>query len=366
MINFVQHLSDNHYDLIDMVAKHCFVSCFDGTDENPYLKRVLTHDGYCLTFNQLDFNDMFTDQVHDDFKSYKNDKKSNWNPTHGYVQQEDNYPYQLSNGMSKSFDALLLQDKNNKNKDCSSFRRGFDIYWHLPNEIVTDWHSTKNIWNLKKYNQITLKVKSFKMSPELQKYDVMHRQCYFENEKKLKYFKIYSEKNCMLECLSDQMIADCGCTRYYIPRNKTVPICTAKDLMCAWNVTGYFYENVDSHPCDCYSACNNIEYELYSVSEDDLDEDMKLGEYFDMDDLRSEEESERFTVISIKTVKGKIEERTSFSAYQMQQFISDFGGLLSLAMGCSILSIVEIIYNAFHVKHELEHDDEKDEHKEKF
>ena len=43
----------------------------------------------------------------------------------------------------------------------------------------------------------------------------------------------------------------------------------------------------------------------------------------------------------------------------MQQFISDFGGLLSLAMGCSILSIVELIYNAFNIKNEP--DNEEDE-----
>ena len=45
----------------------------------------------------------------------------------------------------------------------------------------------------------------------------------------------------------------------------------------------------------------------------------------------------------------------------MQQFISDFGGLLSLAMGCSILSIVELIYNAFNIKNEPDNEDEKDE-----
>ena len=60
-------------------------------------------------------------------------------------------------------------------------------------------------------------------------------------------------------------------------------------------------------------------------------------------------------------MKGYVEERTSFSAYQMQQFISDFGGLLSLAMGCSILSIVELIYNAFNVKSEPENEGETDD-----
>jgi len=67
------------------------------------------------------------------------------------------------------------------------------------------------------------------------------------------------------------------------------------------------------------------------------------------------------TLITIKNAITTLELRTSFSAYQMQQFISDFGGLLSLAMGCSILSIVELIYNAFNIKNEPENEDEKDE-----
>jgi hypothetical protein len=49
----------------------------------------------------------------------------------------------------------------------------------------------------------------------------------------------------------------------------------------------------------------------------------------------------------------------------MQQFISDFGGLLSLAMGCSILSIVELIYNAFNIRNEPEIEDEREETDEK-
>jgi hypothetical protein len=91
------------------------------------------------------------------------------------------------------------------------------------------------------------------------------------------------------------MVEKCGCTRYYMPRNKTTPICTAKDLVCSWEENGNFYENIDENPCDCYPACNNIEYELFSVSDDDLEEDMTLGEFFRLKDLK--DDKDRFEIL---------------------------------------------------------------------
>jgi len=39
-----------------------------------------------------------------------------------------------------------------------------------------------------------------------------------------------------------------------------------------------------------------------------------------------------------------IEEQDFFVGYKLQNFIADTGGLLGLFIGCSILSIVELIY----------------------
>ena len=45
--------------------------------------------------------------------------------------------------------------------------------------------------------------------PEIQKsddffkdFDLNDRNCYFEGERKLKYFKIYTQRNCQNECYS--------------------------------------------------------------------------------------------------------------------------------------------------------------------
>jgi Amiloride-sensitive sodium channel len=40
------------------------------------------------------------------------------------------------------------------------------------------------------------------------------RNCYLPHERKLKYFKVYTKKNCEQECLSAMMADDCGCVPF--------------------------------------------------------------------------------------------------------------------------------------------------------
>jgi amiloride-sensitive sodium channel len=42
---------------------------------------------------------------------------------------------------------------------------------------------------------------------DLRSFDPDERKCYFEDERSLKYFKIYTQKNCEMECLS--FIGEC-------------------------------------------------------------------------------------------------------------------------------------------------------------
>lgn len=42
------------------------------------------------------------------------------------------------------------------------------------------------------------------------------RNCYLPQEKSLKYFKIYTKKNCEQECLSAMMVKACDCVPFYV------------------------------------------------------------------------------------------------------------------------------------------------------
>jgi len=46
------------------------------------------------------------------------------------------------------------------------------------------------------------------------------RNCYIQSmnqsEKELKYFKLYTKNNCLVECLVNQTLAECGCVQFYM------------------------------------------------------------------------------------------------------------------------------------------------------
>lgn len=46
------------------------------------------------------------------------------------------------------------------------------------------------------------------------------RHCFLSHENKLKYFKIYTKKNCEQECLSLMMAKTCDCVPYYLISKK--------------------------------------------------------------------------------------------------------------------------------------------------
>jgi Amiloride-sensitive sodium channel. len=41
------------------------------------------------------------------------------------------------------------------------------------------------------------------------------RECVFESERKLSYFPMYSEINCIAECRMDYVIHHCKCSQFY-------------------------------------------------------------------------------------------------------------------------------------------------------
>lgn len=77
-------------------------------------------------------------------------------------------------------------------------------------------------------------------SQELMSWDPIKRHCYFQNERKLKFFKVYTKKNCMLECQSSYALEQCGCVPFY--HLSTVQFLVAKKLITiyVYSVSTFF------------------------------------------------------------------------------------------------------------------------------
>lgn len=54
-------------------------------------------------------------------------------------------------------------------------------------------------------------------SPDIQKYSLDWRQCFFNSERSLRFYKQYTQRNCEMECMSNFTLAECGCVEFSMP-----------------------------------------------------------------------------------------------------------------------------------------------------
>lgn len=65
--------------------------------------------------------------------------------------------------------------------------------------------------------RIFVSVKMVTASEELRKWNPISRGCYYYNEKPLKFFNVYTQNNCEIECHANNTKDKCGCVAYYHP-----------------------------------------------------------------------------------------------------------------------------------------------------
>lgn len=82
------------------------------------------------------------------------------------------------------------------------------------------------------------------------------RNCFFDDEKELEFFKTYSKVNCEMECMTRIALNNCNCTPYFAVRDDTMPLCGLDDSKrIKWETTPDKLLN-----CGCLERCNSISY----------------------------------------------------------------------------------------------------------
>lgn len=212
-------------------------------DEMP--NRVLTFRGMCFSLNMLNFSSIFNEKViSKDFLSYTNNRSSEWSIEHGYFSTNVSYPSRFG---AKIIIVFKKSDAEN------SFPHNFiHVIFHSPNEIPTLSHKV----HLVEYGNpanFELKIKSFRSDDNMRNVPIEWRKCYFDGEKKLKFFETYTKFHCEIECQANTTLEKCKCVNFWMPREPSTKICNWLLTNCS---IGILYED----PCICYPPCNDIKY----------------------------------------------------------------------------------------------------------
>jgi amiloride-sensitive sodium channel len=84
------------------------------------------------------------------------------------------------------------------------------------------------------------------------------RNCYFDGERELKFYKIYTKVNCEMECYAEYLHRTINCTPYYLPREESSKFCDLVDIKFLIIATN----SSEMRQCNCLNNCNSINYEV--------------------------------------------------------------------------------------------------------
>ncbi|XP_055840677.1 pickpocket protein 28-like [Episyrphus balteatus] len=314
---------------------------------------VLTDEGICFSFNSLKSEHYRTELYNARKKDfigfeYDNVEDLDWNLENGYNQQADEktFPVRVIGPGDKESLVLSLRDrKEDEEQLCRNSVRGFKIILHTPGEDPQVW---KNFINVPLDQSVSLTIKPKIMTSEdLRHYSPERRQCYYQNERYLRYFKVYTQANCESEWLANMTLSECGCVKFSMPRNSSHPICGYHKLTCVdsvmytskeWTINYEKYLNA----YNCLPTCISIEYKA------ELEHQVPINyaqiEESDEGFLNKDNSSYRITKITLKFKEDNFNGLKRSELYSMSDFIANCGGLLGLFMGVSILSLVELVY----------------------
>ncbi|XP_023163345.2 pickpocket protein 28 [Drosophila hydei] len=327
---------------------------------------VATDEGICYQFNGLRPKDIYRDERFlsyvdpdvVDFQNYfdtglpkLNEIRGNWSLATGYVDQGQNaYPQRtVASSVSKGFFAVLQGLEHNYDYDCRSFKQGYKVFLNSPESVPL----TNNYILVPHGHEVMVSVlPNYVVSTDnLHEISAQKRQCFFDDERYLRFFRSYSQSNCQTECLANFTITKCGCVKFWMPKPFDVPVCGLEKIACytaaqdelnAMLQNQTIQQNIDHNAkvmCNCMPACTSLEYN-FEISRAFYDLEKTLVAF-------REDYEHKDAVASRLTVYFKEHQFTAIKRtilFGVSTLISNCGGIFGLFMGISSLSFIELVY----------------------
>lgn len=153
-----------------------------------------------------------------------NKNVSGWSLENGYenqVKSKLNYPIRVFNvKKSSTFGIAIRMHEQDFEYSCRGMIPGARIFIHTPGDTMPSARHSFRI-PLSEEVQISIRPKMMTTSETLRSYTTQQRQCFFNSERKLFFFKTYTQSNCEAECLSNFVKKQCGCVKFSMPSELT-------------------------------------------------------------------------------------------------------------------------------------------------
>ncbi|KAF2889034.1 hypothetical protein ILUMI_17139, partial [Ignelater luminosus] len=252
----------------------------DFTFDKDRLSPIITNEGLCYSFNLLDRNDLFTENAHIRYyeKAFiSHQQQSNWTLENIFNKETavECFPFHTTlAGSAGGFYIDLSISADDINYICGDTIQGFKVAVHHSGQIPNLDKGYFRV-GLNQDVAVAVKPRAITTSNALRHYKPEKRKCYFEGEKTLKYFKIYDQQNCLMECLTNYTLAYCGCVGYFMPRkwiiNQFMKVCELELVYCMEQANANFLttggnaklpETKRNYDCTCFPSCTSLDFEI--------------------------------------------------------------------------------------------------------
>lgn len=147
---------------------------------------------------------------------------SHWSFEHGYENEMDksSYPMRIFNSRSDAALRVELYLADDNFFACSELEAGFRLFLHVPGEMPKmsrQFHYVTVSEDIK----LSIKATLITTSDGLQSYKPSQRQCFFNSDRQLRFFKNYTQTNCEAECLANFTKRECECVKFSMPSRTT-------------------------------------------------------------------------------------------------------------------------------------------------
>lgn len=221
---------------------------------------VLTDHGYCFSFNLQESIPYFNAEViSDDFKCYTREidrgYDGDWTLEGGYKNRSQMLrPYRAVR-KDESFIQMII--KTSDVNLCPENGISYSLYFHMPNEIMTPLHVPMYAFGVRTQ---TLDATYHTVDESLRHYSPDKRECYFDGEKQLKFFKIYTKAHCEFECMSNYTLDVCACVKFSMPRDNLTAVCDLSQTSCYVRTMKEWTKTAKT--CACLHSCTYIDYSI--------------------------------------------------------------------------------------------------------
>lgn len=93
---------------------------------------------------------------------------------------------------------------------------GFKVYLHTPGDVLRSTDPFDQVW-FDEHVSLAITPKTISTAGGLRTYRPSQRRCFFTSERPLRFYTIYTQHNCEVECLANYTVQECGCVKFSMP-----------------------------------------------------------------------------------------------------------------------------------------------------